>query len=78
MTARVNFCDMKFSSFVVLEQLNMPKAFGPVALAASKPAAARPSASSQVVGRSLPPSLTNGWVRRSRPSSTRKEYRGPS
>ena len=64
MTARVNFCDMKFSSLVVLEQLNMPKAFGPMDLAASNPAAARASASSQVAGRSLPPSLTSGWVRR--------------
>src|ERR1700682_3332381 len=59
MTARVNFCDIKFSSLVVFEQLNIPKALGPIALAASKPAAARCSASSQVAGRSRPPSLTN-------------------
>jgi len=64
MTARVNFCDMKFSSLVVFEQLNMPNAFGPMALAASNPTAARASASSQVAGRSRPPSLTNGSVRR--------------
>src|ERR1700730_18605418 len=76
MTTRVNFCDMKFSSLVVLEQLNMPKPFGPRARALSNPAAARCSASSQVAGRSLPPSLMSGCVRRSRPSSTQKEYRG--
>ena len=29
MTARVNFWAMKFISFVVFEQLNIPKAFGP-------------------------------------------------
>src|SRR2546425_893269 len=68
MTTRVNFCAMKFISFVVLEQLNMPNPFGPRRLAASNPAAARESASSHEAGRRLPPSLTSGWIRRSRPS----------
>src|ERR1700674_6072201 len=75
MTVRANFWEIKFSSFVVFEQLNIPKPLGPSALAASNPSAARCRASSQVAGRSLPPSLTNGSVRRSRPSSTCKEYR---
>src|SRR5207247_5823401 len=65
---RVNSCAMRFISFVGLEQLNMPNPFGPIRLAASNPAAARESASSHEAGRRLPPSLTSGWVRRSRPS----------
>src|SRR6266850_3245796 len=76
MTARVNFWAMKFISLVVLEQLNMPNALGPLSLAAAKPAAARVSASSQDAGRSRPPSLTSGSVRRRRPSPmTKKHYR---
>ena len=54
-TARVNFWAMKFISFVVLEQLNMPNAFGPLVRARAKPAAARSRASSQVAGRKRPP-----------------------
>src|SRR6476660_8582959 len=65
-TTRVNFCAMKFISLVVLEQLNIPKPFGPNALAFANPAAALSSAPSQEAGRSTPPSLTNRWVRRSR------------
>ena len=68
MTVRANFCAMKFISLVVLEQLNMPKAFGPESLAAANPAAALVSASSHEAGRSRPPSLTSGSVRRIRPS----------
>src|SRR5216683_8314689 len=60
---------MKFISFVVLEQLNIPNALGPFARAASKPAAARRSASSHEAGRRRPPSLTSGSVRRRSPSS---------
>src|SRR5712692_899429 len=60
---------MKFISLVVLEQLNIPNALGPFARAASKPAAARWSASSQEAGRRRPPSLTSGSVRRRSPSS---------
>src|SRR5213593_1990405 len=65
MTARVNFWAMKFISLVVFEQLNMPKACGPCMRAASNPAAALVRASSHDAGRSLPPSLTRGSVRRS-------------
>src|SRR6266851_7514193 len=68
-TTRVNFWAMKFSSLVVLEQLNMPKAWGPLCRAASKPAAALVKASSQEAARSRPPSRTSGSVRRTRPSS---------
>src|SRR6476619_7911190 len=65
MTTRVNFWVMKFTSLVALEQLNSPNAFGlPAARTASKPAAARSSASSQVAGRSAPFSRTIGWVSR--------------
>src|SRR3981081_4466722 len=75
-TARANFWAMKFISFVLLEQLNMPNALGPLSLAAANPAAALSSASSQDAGRSRPPSLTSGSVRRTSPSpitKTRKE-----
>src|SRR5260370_32454219 len=68
-TTRVNFWAMKFSSLVVLEQLNIPKAWGPICRAASKPAAALANASSQEAGRSRPPSRTSGSVRPTRPSS---------
>src|SRR5690242_4462263 len=65
MTTRVNFWVMKFTSLVALEQLNSPNAFGlPAARTASKPAAARSSASSQVAGRSAPFSRTIGCVSR--------------
>src|SRR6266540_6584524 len=57
-TTRVNFCDMKFISFVVLEQLNMPNAFGPLTRALSNPSAALCRVSSHEDGRSQPPSLT--------------------
>jgi hypothetical protein len=66
MTTRVNFCAMKFISFVVLEQLNIPKLFGPSARAFSKPAAAAARASSQEASRRRPPSLTRGCVKRSK------------
>src|SRR6267378_7910379 len=56
MTTRVNFCAMKFISLVVLEQLNIPKPFGPNARALSNPAAARSRASSHDAGRKTPPS----------------------
>src|SRR5712692_61878 len=69
MTTRANFWAMKFISFVVLEQLNMPKAFGPIALAFANPSAARASASSHDAGRRRPPSLTRGSVKRTLPSS---------
>ena len=53
---RVNFWATKFISLVVFEQLNMPKAEGPLAATTDrKPSAARSSASSQVAGRSGPP-----------------------
>src|SRR6266568_1529678 len=68
-TTRVNFWAMKFISFVVLEQLNMPKALAPPVRAWANPAAARSRASSQLAGRNRPPSLTRGSVRRRRPSS---------
>ena len=42
MTARANFCVMKFSSLVAFEQLNSPKLVGPFAsTAVRKPPAAR-------------------------------------
>src|SRR5438876_8632858 len=68
MTARVNFCAMKFISLVVFEQLNMPNACGPCRRAASNPAAALVRASSQDAGRRSPPSLTSGSDRRRSPS----------
>src|SRR6266849_6659995 len=58
---RENFCDAKFSSFVVLEQLKMPVEV-PSSSAFRKPAAARSSASSQLAVLSSPPSRTSGWV----------------
>lgn len=67
MATRVNFWATKFISLVVFEQLNMPKASAPRAATTDwKPAAARPSASSQVAGRSAPPlrSRTRGTVKR--------------
>src|ERR1700730_5794715 len=69
MTTRANFCATKFISLVALEQLNIPNAFGPVALALANPSAARVRASSQDAGRRRPASLTSGWVRRTLPSS---------
>ena len=65
MTTRVNFWAIKFISFVVLEQLNMPNPLGPSSLALANPAAALSNASSHEAGRSTPSSLTNGWVSRS-------------
>src|SRR2546426_11423333 len=63
MTARANFCDRKFNSLVVFEQLKSPKLRGPCfATADRKPSAARSSASSQLAGRSTPPSRTRGCV----------------
>jgi RNA polymerase sigma-70 factor (ECF subfamily) len=67
-TTRANFCAMKFISFVVFEQLNMPKAFGPIARARANPSEARVSASSHDAGRRRPPSRTNGSVKRTVPS----------
>src|SRR3954449_3441631 len=65
MTTRVNFWVMKFTSLVALEQLNSPNAFGlPAARTASKPLAARSSASSHVAGRSAPFARTIGCVSR--------------
>src|SRR6267143_4523357 len=69
MATRVNFWAMKFISFVVFEQLNMPNAFGPAALALANPSAARATASSHDAGRRRPPSRTRGWVKRTLPSS---------
>src|ERR1700681_163880 len=40
MTTRVNFWAMKFISLVVLEQLNIPNAFGPRSRAVANPEAA--------------------------------------
>src|SRR5208337_2192105 len=63
MTTRANFPARKFSSFVVFEQLNMPKAFGPYfSSEPRKPAAVRSRASSQLAGRKWPFSRTNGAV----------------
>ena len=65
MTTRANFWAMKFISLVAFEQLNSPKPWPPWVLRASrKPEAARVSASSQLVGRSLPLSRTSGVVSR--------------
>src|ERR1700694_1906923 len=74
MATRANFCAMKFISFVVLEQLNMPNAFGPMARALANPSAARLRASSHDAGRRRPPSRTSGWVRRTLPSSMANKY----
>src|SRR5262249_47672192 len=55
------FCEMKFSSFVLLEQLNIPKACEPCLSTVSRsPAAAWPSASSHSAGRSRPPPRISG------------------
>ena len=55
----------KFISLVAFEQLNMPKALGPLrSTARRKPAAARSSASSHVAARNTPFSRTNGSVNR--------------
>src|SRR5437899_9216463 len=45
-TTRENFWAMKFSSFVVLEQLNMPNAFGPIDFAFANLSDERASVSS--------------------------------
>ena len=56
-TERMNFCAMKFSSLVALEQLNMPKELAaPWSMALWKPLAAASSASSHVVIRRFPDS----------------------
>src|SRR5437764_9507631 len=62
-TTRENFCVAKFSSLVALEQLKTPVS-APSSSAVRKPAAARSSASSQLAGRSSPPSRTSGVVSR--------------
>ena len=77
MTTRVNFWAMKFISFVVFEQLNMPNPFGPNDLTASNPSAAHDRASSHEAGRRRPPSLTKGWVRRSSGPGSDPERRPP-
>jgi hypothetical protein len=52
MTTRANFPAKKFSSLVVFEQLNMPKALGPYfSTERRKPSAVRLRASSQLAGR---------------------------
>src|SRR2546421_10112424 len=62
-TTRENFCVAKFSSLVALEQLKTPVS-APSSSAVRNPAAARSSASSQLAGRSSPPSRTSGVVNR--------------
>jgi hypothetical protein len=37
MATRVNFCAMKFTSFVAFEQENTPEARGPVGVASGRP-----------------------------------------
>ena len=66
-TARANFCTMKFSSLVDLEHEKNPMASGPYAsLTDWKPAAARASASSHDAVRKTPLSRTIGSVIRVR------------
>src|SRR5438876_1452744 len=65
-TVRANFWARKFSSFVVFEQLNTPKACGPCfSTERRNPSAARSSALSQLAGPSSPFSRTSGIVSRS-------------
>src|SRR3990167_3993878 len=65
--ARKNFCAAEVTSLVALEQLKMPNVLGPCCLTVRlMPSAARVRASSQVAGRSLPPSRTRGSVSRGR------------
>src|SRR3954447_17947993 len=62
---RVNFCAMKLTSFVALEQLSIPYVLGPCASTARrKPEAARSRASSQLAVRRTPLSRTSGSVSR--------------
>src|SRR5678815_1441861 len=64
-TCRANFDARKLTSFVDLEQLNIPVAVRPfLARLRRNPSAARSRASSQDAGRSRPLSRTRGWVRR--------------
>src|SRR3989442_11594364 len=67
-TWRMNFWATKFTSFVAFEQLNRPTPWPPFrSVAARSPPAARSSASSQLVSRRTPLSLTRGSVSRDCP-----------